>query len=134
MIHIQITAVILIRLIDQRKYTLCTCNGSLDGSVKLSNFIDRSGELLCVNNKCRDRTDGDQSGISKVSAKCCNDHKADIRNTVHDRSHRTAQDFRLDADSGQLIRSSAELLDHIFLLIVCNNGLVPCDHFLRMTI
>lgn len=50
-------AFVLVRMIHQRKHTFRARDGSPDGTVKLRNFVDRSGKLLGVDDERRNCAD-----------------------------------------------------------------------------
>ena len=123
-------------MIKDLKDPLGTCNSGLQRAVELGYLIDRARELLCEDYEHRDSAYAydPHRRKSKVSSERRHYNEADIRDAVHDRTHRTAEDLRLDPYLCQLIGGAVEFLRNIILFIVRDYRPVPRYHLLGMSV
>ena len=100
----------------------------------MGDLIDGPRELLGVDDKGGNGADGDKARVGEIAAEGRHDHKADVADAVHHRAHGTAEDLRLPADLRQLVGVLVELLHHVRLLVVGDDGAVAGDHLLRVAV
>ena len=121
-------------LIQHSEHTLCTGNRCLKLPINLSDFINRTAELLRINNERWNNTDGDQTFYWKISSEGGDNDKSNIADTVHNRAHDTTENIRFDTRLGKIIGSFAKLLCCDVLMVISDNGTVARYHFLHCSV
>ena len=120
---------VLAGFVQHLENTFRARDGGLQLPVDLGDFIDGTAELFGVHDEGGDDAHGDHAVDGEVAAKGRDDHKADVADTVHHRTHDAAADFGADTGFGQFVGNIAEPFRRFVLLIVGDNRAVPVDDF-----
>ncbi len=124
-----VTALVLALRIQNFKNPFRTGQRCLNLSVELSQFIDRAGKLFGVNDKRRDHADRDHALQREPGAESRHDHKRQVIDHVHQRSHGIADHISRDADFRHLITGFIEFGNGGSLQIICGDRLPGGDLF-----
>ena len=106
-------------------------DGRLNLAVDLCDLVDGTAELLGVDDKGGDDTDGNQTVDGEIAAEGCDDDEADVADAVHDRPHDAAEHVGADARFRQRVGSLTKLLGGDILVVVGYDGSIAGDHLLH---